>query len=74
MSLPRSWETVRLGAIPKLNSSGATSRTPKEETSLASGAAVRSGRNAISSIAAPTASTNTRLTTSAGAVASVKPS
>ena len=45
-----------------------TSSTPSDETSLASGEAVRSGRNAISSVAAPAASTTTRLATSAGPV------
>ena len=34
----------------------AMSSTPSEETSFASGAALRSGRNAMSSIAAPTSS------------------
>ena len=45
-----------------------TSSTPSEETSFASGGAVRSGRNATSSTAAPTASTITRLISSAGTV------
>ena len=45
-----------------------TSSTPSEETSLASGEAVRSGRNATSSVAAPAASTTTRLAASAGPV------
>ena len=45
-----------------------TSSTPSVQTSLASGDALRSGRNATSSVAAPTASTITRLSTSAGPV------
>ena len=45
-----------------------TSSTPSDETSLASGEAVRSGRNATSSVAAPAASTTSRLSSSAGAV------
>jgi hypothetical protein len=62
--------------VPKASSiaASATSSTPSEETSFASGAAVRSGRNTTSSIAAPTASTNSKLVTSAGAVPICTPS
>jgi hypothetical protein len=56
--------------VPKASSIEAwrTSRTPSEETSLASGAAVRSGRKATTSVSAPTVSTITRLASRAGAV------
>ena len=70
--------TVSLGRIegcgfwvvPKASSidACATSSTPSDDTSLASGAALRSGLNAISSIAAPTASVTTNVIARAGAV------
>ena len=55
--------------VPKASSidAWAMSRTASEETSFASGAAVRSGRNASSSISTPTTSTKTRLMANAGA-------
>ncbi len=46
----------------------ATSSTPSDETSLASGAALRSGLNATSSISAPTASVTRNVIARAGAV------
>jgi hypothetical protein len=58
--------------VPKASSidAWAMSSTASEETSLASGAAVRSGRNASSSISTPTSSTKIRLMVSADAVSS----
>ena len=54
-------------AVPKASSidAWAMSSTASEETSFASGAAVRSGRNANSSISAPTTDTKIRLMASA---------
>ncbi len=49
-------------------------RTPSDDTSFASGDALRSGRNTSSSIAAPIASVKISERTSAGGVDSVKPS
>ena len=46
----------------------ATSSTPSDDTSFASGDAVRSGRNATNSIRAPIASVISSVSTSAGAV------
>ena len=58
------------GVLPKANSTiaCAMSRTPSEDTSLASGEALRSGRKAMSSTSTPKMRTMTRLLTSAGAV------
>ena len=50
-----------------------TSRIPSEATSLASGDEVRSGRNTSSSLITPTRTATSSVTTTAGAVASVKP-
>ncbi len=54
--------------VPKSSSIDAwrVSRTPSEETSLASGDAVRSGRNAMNSIARPTITVQTIVSTMAG--------
>ncbi len=74
---PSTWTTLvgRIGGcgfcvVPKASSieAWAMSRTPSDDTSLASGEALRSGRNATSSISAPTASVYTSVRTSAGAV------
>ena len=56
--------------MPNFNSTTAwaVSSTPNEDTSFASGDAVRSGRNTSSSVAVPNTSTNARAMTSAGAV------
>jgi hypothetical protein len=63
-----------LAAVPKPSSMAAcaSSSTPSEAASLASGDAARSGRKAPSSISTPTSSTTTSVTTSAGTVPSVR--
>ncbi len=61
--------------VPKASSidAWAINSTPSDDTSLANGDALRSGRNAINSIAAPTSSVYTNVRTSAGAVAMPPP-
>jgi hypothetical protein len=76
-------ETVPLGstegcgfwAVPNASSieAWAISNTPSDDTSLASGAALRSGLKATSSIRAPTASVITSVSRSAGAVPNCVP-
>jgi hypothetical protein len=63
-----------LAAVPKPSSMAAcaSSRTPSEAASFASGDAARSGRKAPSSISTPTSSTTSSVTTSAGTVPSVR--
>ena len=77
MTAPRTWTVLwgRIvgsgsGVLPKASSTiaWAMSSTPSEDTSLASGEALRSGRKAISSTSTPNRRTMTRLHTSAGAV------
>ena len=60
------------GVMPNASSidACATSSTPSEATSLASGEELRSGRKTTNSVTAPTATTNTRLSGSAAAVGS----
>ena len=62
--------------VPKASSIDACtiSSTPSEDTSFASGAALRSGLNATSSISTPTASVKTNVKTSDGGVSNRIPS
>ena len=69
--------TVGCGLVPIPNASDtdacATSSTPSEAASFASGAAVRSGRKAPNSISRPMARTTRKVITSAGTVGTSTP-